>query len=275
MAARASALSRPRRYAAWRHCAVPVSRWKGAARSSTPSAATTSRTTLAKGVGAGSGAATGAALVRWWTFGHGRRGGRGGVAGGPRARALESGHPQRTMPGDHHLARVWAQAVDATGPRRRGRRPPIGSCWAAAAQLPLVGVMRCRGSNPKRTDDLGDHHLATGVGAGAAPQRVPPWSPWRTGGNGAGAAVGAVAGGLAGKGAGEVVNPKRSDDLADHHLATGVGASSGAVAGAALGAVGGPVGMAAGAAIGAAAGGAAGKGTGEVVNPKPGDKPRV
>ena len=84
-----------------------------------------------------------------------------------------------------------------------------------------------------------------------------------------------MAGGLAGKGAGEVVNPKRGDDLADHHLATGVGAGSGAVAGAALGAVGGPVGMAAGAAIGAAAGGAAGKGTGEVVNPKPGDKSRV
>jgi phage tail tape-measure protein len=72
-----------------------------------------------------------------------------------------------------------------------------------------------------------------------------------------------VAGGLAGKGVGEVANPTRQDELADHNLATGVGAGGGAATGAAIGAAGGPLGMAAGAAIGAVAGGAAGKGTGK------------
>jgi NAD(P)-dependent dehydrogenase (short-subunit alcohol dehydrogenase family) len=96
------------------------------------------------------------------------------------------------------------------------------------------------------------------------PELLPDYQP----------SVGAVAGGLAGQGTAEVANPTRQDELAEHNLATGVGASGGALAGAAVGAAGGPVGMAAGAAIGAVAGGAAGKGAGSVVNPKPGDKSR-
>jgi hypothetical protein len=140
------------------------------------------------------------------------------------------------------------------------------------------------GVTPRSTEDArhieerwqaheGHHVIGTGTGAVAgAVAGAGIGSVGGPVGTAAGAVTGAVAGGLAGKGTAEVVNPERRDDLAEHHLATGVGTGGGAAAGAAIGAAGGPVGMAAGAAIGAVAGDAVGKGTGEAVNPKPDDK---
>ena len=119
------------------------------------------------------------------------------------------------------------------------------------------------------TDNAGEHIIGTGLGAtGGALTGAGIGSVAGPIGTVAGAAIGGIAGGLAGKGAAEVVNPKRGDDLAEHHFAKGVGAGGGAAMGAAVGAVGGPVGMAAGAAIGALAGGAAGHAAGSLVNPE-------
>lgn len=83
-----------------------------------------------------------------------------------------------------------------------------------------------------------------------------------------GAVIGAVAGGSAGRGAAEVVNPKPTDALAEHNLASGVGAGGGAMAGAAFGAMGGPVGAAVGAVVGAVAGSVAGQGVAQAFNPQ-------
>lgn len=119
------------------------------------------------------------------------------------------------------------------------------------------------------TDSAGEHIIGTGVGAsGGALAGAGIGSAAGPVGSLAGAAIGGIAGGLAGKGAAEVVNPKRGDDLAEHHFAKGVGAGSGAAMGAAAGAAGGPAGMAAGAAIGALAGGAAGHAAASLLNPE-------
>src|SRR5215204_1804251 len=105
---------------------------------------------------------------------------------------------------------------------------PVGMA-AGAAIGAVAGGLAGKGAaevvNPKRGDDLADHNLAKGVGAGGgAATGAALGAVGGPLGMAAGAAVGAVAGGLAGKGAGEVANPKSRDDLADHHLATGVGA---------------------------------------------------
>ena len=124
---------------------------------------------LAKGVGAGGGAATGAAL--------GAVGGPSGMAAGRRGRRRRGG-----------LAGKGAGEVANPNAGRRSR--PITTSPRASALAAAPQPVRRSG--------------AVGGPVGMA----------------AGAAVGAVAGGLAGKGAGEVANPKRGDELADHHLAT-------------------------------------------------------
>ncbi len=119
------------------------------------------------------------------------------------------------------------------------------------------------------TDNRGEHIIGTGVGAaGGALTGAAIGSTVGPVGTVAGAAIGGITGGLAGKGMGEVLNPKKGDDLPEHHFAKGVGAGGGAALGATAGAVGGPLGMAAGAAVGALAGGMAGKATGALVNPE-------
>ncbi|MEO7496399.1 MAG: hypothetical protein ABIT83_21750, partial [Massilia sp.] len=62
--------------------------------------------------------------------------------------------------------------------------------------------------NPKGGDDLSDHHLAKGVGAGSgAAMGAAAGAVGGPVGMAAGAAIGALAGGAAGKAAARVVNP--------------------------------------------------------------------
>ena len=66
--------------------------------------------------------------------------------------------------------------------------------------------------NPKASDDLGDHHLGTGVGTGGgALAGAAIGAAGGPVGMAAGAAIGALAGGAVGKGAAKVVNPAAED----------------------------------------------------------------
>ena len=159
----------------------------------------------------------------WCRRRRGRRAGRhgagaaiGAVAGGLAGKgAAEVVNPR---PGDdrgeHNLAKGGATGGGGSRRNARCRWGPRGyGGWRSD---------RCRGgrsagqgtaevANPTRQDELEEHNLSTGVGAGggalagAAVGAAGGPSVWR------GAAIGAVAGGAAGKGAGQVANPKPGD----------------------------------------------------------------
>jgi phage tail tape-measure protein len=185
--------------------------------------------------------------------------------------------PITKTPGAHPLGTgIGAAGGAAAGAAVGSAAGPLGTLAGGvvgAIAGGLAGKEIAENANPTEGGEPSEHKLGTGAGASAgALTGAAAGSVAGPVGIAAGAAIGAAAGGTAGRGAAEVVNPHGDDDLADHHLATGLGAGGGALAGAAAGAGGGPVGMAAGAAIGAVAGGAVGKGTAKVVNPHDEDR---
>ena len=230
------------------------------------------------GVGATAGAIAGAALgtIIAGPLGTIVGGVAGAVSGGLAGKSVaESENPTvgANLEEEHPVGTaVGASGGALTGALAGAVGGPIGMAAGAVIGAAAGGLMGKGGAevvNPSNRDDLNDHHLAKGTGAGAGALTGAAFGAVAGPvGSLAGAAIGAVAGGLAGRGIGEVANPKADDHLARHNLGTGVGASSGALAGAVAGSVAGPVGALAGAAIGAVAGGAAGHGTAVVANPK-------
>jgi hypothetical protein len=88
---------------------------------------------------------------------------------------------------------------------------PVGMA-AGAVVGGIAGGLAGKGAaevvNPKSGDDLSDHHMATGVGAGGgAMAGMALGAAAGPVGMAAGGAIGALAGGMAGKGVGGLVNP--------------------------------------------------------------------
>ena len=171
------------------------------------------------GVGAAAGAVTGAGVgAAAGPIGMAAGAAVGAVAGGLAGKgAAEVVNPK---PGDDRGEHNLAKGVGATGGAVAGATlgavgGPVGMAaggLVGAVAGGLAGQGTAEVANPTRQDDLHEHNLATGVGAGGgALAGAAVGAAGGPVGMAAGAAIGAVAGGAAGKGTGQVVNPKPGD----------------------------------------------------------------
>ncbi|TWI61504.1 hypothetical protein IP91_04584 [Pseudoduganella lurida] len=141
---------------------------------------------------------------------------QGGIVMGVNARSdedaahLESGWKDNA--GQHVIGTgVGAAGGAAAGLAAGSPAGPIGMA-AGAIVGGIAGGLAGKGAaevvNPKSGDDLSDHHMATGVGAGGgAMAGMAIGAAGGPIGMAAGGAIGAIAGGIAGKGVGGLVNP--------------------------------------------------------------------
>lgn len=128
----------------------------------------------------------------------------------------DAAHIERTWTehkGEHIIGTgLGAGAGALTGAGIGAAAGPIGIA-AGAAIGGIAGGLAGKGAaevvNPDRGDELHEHHLAKGVGAGGgAAMGAAAGAVGGPIGAAAGAVVGAVAGGMAGKAAGRMVNPE-------------------------------------------------------------------
>lgn len=140
----------------------------------------------------------------------------GGIVMGVNARSDEDAAHIESSWKDSAGQHVIGTGVGAAGGAMAGMAAgtpggPVGMA-AGAVVGGIAGGLAGKGAaevvNPKSGDDLSDHHMATGVGAGGgAMAGMALGAAGGPVGMAAGGAIGALAGGMAGKGVGGLVNP--------------------------------------------------------------------